>query len=96
MAASGSVCIVAWAMTAKYSGSIFTSLNTKKCGRLLGKSRPREPGLGTGRGGDVTGVANSFVMPRVQRAAAVAGLPRGSPSATHTLGSDCDWRLTNR
>ncbi len=29
----------------------------KRCGRLLGKSRPREPGLGTGRGGDVTGVA---------------------------------------
>ncbi len=30
---------------------------SKRCGRLLGKSRPREPGLGTGRGGDVTGVA---------------------------------------
>jgi hypothetical protein len=32
----------------------------KRCGRLLGESRPREPGLGTGRGGDVTGLANSF------------------------------------
>src|ERR1700677_3789231 len=33
---------------------------SKRCGRLLGESRPREPGLGTGRGGDVTGLANSF------------------------------------
>jgi hypothetical protein len=31
----------------------------KKVRPALGKSRPREPGLGTGRGGDVTGVANS-------------------------------------
>jgi hypothetical protein len=62
------------------------SLIRKRCGRLLGKSRPREPGLGTGRGGDVTGVANSFVpMPRDQRDVAVAGVPRGSPSETHTF-----------
>ena len=35
-------------------------LPEKRCGRLLGESRPREPGLGTGRGGDVTGLAYSY------------------------------------
>jgi hypothetical protein len=33
---------------------------------------------------------------RDQRDAAVAGVPRGSPNATHTFGSDCDCRLTKR
>src|SRR5262249_16707340 len=33
---------------------------------------------------------------RDQREAAVAGVPRGSPSETHTFGSACDWRLTKR
>ena len=69
-------------------------LSRKRCGRLLGESRPREPGLGTGRGGDVTGLANSFSS--LQREVAVAGAARGSPSESHTLGSACDCRLTKR
>ena len=32
----------------------------------------------------------------VQREVAVAIAGRGSPSETHTLGLDCDWRLTKR
>jgi len=72
-------------------------LAEKRCGRLLGESRPREPGLGTGRGGDVTGLANScWFVSANQREAAVAGAGVGAPSATHTLGSACDWRLTKR
>ncbi len=70
---------------------LLARLPKNKCGRLLGKSRPREPGLGTGRGGDVTGVANSFRRYLGnQRAVAVAGVVRGTPSETHTFGSDCD------
>ena len=60
---------------------------------LGGGPAAREPGLGTGRGGDVTGSANSFLC---QRAETVAGAVRGSPSATHTFGSDCDCRFTKR
>jgi hypothetical protein len=58
----------------------------KRCGRLLGESRPREPGLGTGRGGDVTEPRSSLF----QRDVAVSGTERGSPSASQTFGSDCD------
>jgi len=64
-------------------------MRRKRCGRLLGKSRPREPGLGTGRGGDVTGVANSCSIRYCdQRELAVAGAARCSPSETQTFGSD--------
>ena len=60
-----------------------------------GRSAAREPGLGTGRGGDVTGVANSgFLL--FQRDDAVAMVGRGSPSETQRLGSDCDCRFTKR
>jgi hypothetical protein len=48
----------------------------KGCGRLLGKSRPREPGLGTGRGGDVTGVANSLFRCRCRAISATLPLPQ--------------------
>jgi hypothetical protein len=54
----------------------------------------REPGLGTGRGGDVTGNAYPFCF--AQRDDAVAGAARGSPSETQTFGSDWDWRFTKR
>ena len=60
---------------------------------LGGDPAAREPGLGTGRGGDVTGSANSFSS---QRAETVAGDLRGSSSETQTFGSDCDWRFTKR
>jgi hypothetical protein len=66
-------------------------MNTKMCGRPWGRPAAREPGLGTGRGGDVTGTANSLD----QRAETVAGA-YGSPSATHKFGSDCDCRFTKR
>jgi hypothetical protein len=58
-----------------------------------GEPAAREPGLGTGRGGDVTGVASSYF---VQREVAVAGAARGSPSEIQTFGSACDWRFTKR
>ena len=58
-----------------------------------GEPAAREPGLGTGRGGDVTGVASSY---SVQREVAVAGAARGSPSEIQTFGSACDWRFTKR
>jgi len=54
----------------------------------LGEAGRREPGLGTGRGGDVTG--NAFPFSCAQRDDAVAGAARGSPSETQTFGSDCD------
>ena len=60
---------------------------------LGGDPAAREPGLGTGRGGDVTGSANSFSS---QRAETMAGDLRGSSSETQTFGSDCDWRFTKR
>ena len=52
---------------------------------LGGDPAAREPGLGTGRGGDVTGNANSFLC---QRAETIAGAAGGSPSRTQTFGSD--------
>jgi hypothetical protein len=61
---------------------------------LGGGAAAREPGLGTGRGGDVTGDAE--LLSGFQRAVAVAVAECGSPSDTHTLGSDCDWRFTKR
>src|SRR3990170_277214 len=54
-----------------------------------GEPAAREPGLGTGRGGDMTGAAKLL-----QREVAVATAGRGSPSVTQVLGSLCDWRLT--
>ena len=54
----------------------------------------REPGLGTGRGGDVTGDAEFLLV--VQREVAVEIAGRGSPSETHTLTSVCDCRFTKR
>ena len=64
----------------------------KNCGRLWGKSRPREPGLGTGRVGRDRGRK----LLKFQREAAVAVPARGSPSDTQALGSDCDCRFTKR
>ena len=61
---------------------------------LGGEPAAREPGLGTGRGGDVTGDAELLVS--FQRVEDVADAAYGSPSETHTLGSDCDWRFTKR
>src|SRR5580704_18699363 len=58
-----------------------------------GRARTRS-GDGEGWGRDRARVAPLFV--RNQRAVAVSGTGRGSPSATHTFGSDCDWRLTKR
>jgi hypothetical protein len=55
----------------------------------------REPGLGTGRGGDVTGSAISlFSFLRRQRAETTGGAACGVPKATQVFGSDCDCRLT--
>jgi hypothetical protein len=67
-----------------------------------GEPAAREPGRGTGRGGDVTGPrTNSFCStPQsrggslFQRDEAVAAVGRGSPSETQRLGSDCDCRFT--
>ena len=77
-------------------GSHAGVLMAKKGAAGLRGERPaaREPGLGTGRGGDVTGSRSSFFF--VQRDAAVDTAGRGSPSETQTFGSDCDWRLTKR
>jgi len=66
----------------------------KKLRPTLGEAGRREPGLGTGRGGDVTGSA--YFVGVAQRDEAVAGAARGSPSETQTFGSDCDWRFTKR
>src|ERR1019366_6965352 len=77
-----------------------------RCGRPWGRPAARKPGLGTGRGGDVTGVANSLLECAgpfrdharefaCQRADTVVGAC-GSPSATQVFGSDCDWRFTKR
>src|SRR5579862_6520188 len=52
---------------------------------LGGEPAAREPGLGTGRGGDVTGLAWLLVRFRVQRGVAVIGSARGSPSETQTF-----------
>jgi hypothetical protein len=59
---------------------------TKKCGRLLGESRPRATRSGDGEGWGRDRVAYLLV----QRELAVSGTGRGSPSATHTFGSDWD------
>jgi hypothetical protein len=61
-----------------------------------GEPAAREPGLGTGRGGDVTEFAKLLCSLCIQREVAVSGAVRGSPSETHTFGSDCDWRFTKR
>src|SRR4029077_11263920 len=58
-----------------------------------GRARTRS-GDGEGWGRDRARVAPLFVCS--QRAVAVSGTGRGSPSATQTFGSDCDWRLTKR
>jgi hypothetical protein len=65
---------------------------------LGGGPAARESGLGTGRGGDVTGLAELLFskVARNQRDVAVAIAGRGSPSETQTFGSACDWRLTKR
>jgi hypothetical protein len=69
-------------------------IEPKKVRRAPGEEpAARELGLGTGRGGDVTGVASSY---SVQREVAVAGAARGSPSEIQTFGSACDWRFTKR
>jgi hypothetical protein len=60
-----------------------------------GEPAAREPGLGTGRGGDVTGIANSRFLVS-QRDDAVAIVGRGSPSETQRFGSVCDCRFTKR
>src|SRR5262249_35376880 len=72
----------------------FTRHRKKVRPTLGGGPAAREPGLGTGRGGDVTG--NAELLVRCQCAVAVALDEFGSPSDTHTLGSACDWRLTKR
>jgi hypothetical protein len=68
-----------------------------------GEPAAREPGRGTGRGGDVTGPrTNSFCQRRNTAAClkfqrddeAVATVGRESPSETQRLGSDCDCRFT--
>ena len=76
--------------------------NDGGCRRTAKKLRPalgggpaaREPGLGTGRGGDVTGYAE--LLNCCQCVAAVAGAAYESPRDTHTFGFDCDWRFTKR
>src|SRR5262245_51721663 len=67
-------------------------IKSKSCAGPWGRPGAREPDLGTGRGGDVTGSANSLSC---QRAETVAGA-RGSPSETQRFGSDCDCLFTNR
>src|SRR4029077_363302 len=69
-------------------------IGCKKMRPALGEAGRREPGLGTGRGGDVTG--NAFPFSCAQRDDAVAGAARGSPSETQMFGSDCDCRFTKR
>ena len=63
-----------------------------------GRPAAREPGLGTGRGGDVTGREPIPLQREVLCSArgddAVAMVGRGSPSATQRLGSVCDCRFT--
>ena len=67
--------------------------NCKKCcGRTLGRPGRSRTRSGDGKGWDVTGAR----IPVCQRAETVAGAVRGSPSATHTFGSDCDCRFTKR
>jgi hypothetical protein len=69
----------------------------KGCGHRWGTVAAREPGLGTGRGGDVTGSAFSYVQcDGVDDEVAVATVGRGSPSETQLFGLLCDWRLTKR
>ena len=77
----------------------------KRCGRLLGESRPRANRSGDGEGWGLTGSRSScvvdllfscFAYRRCFEAAAVSSAGRGSPIATQTLGSCCDCRLTNR
>jgi len=68
----------------------------KKVRPALGTPAAREPGLGTGRGGDVTGLAKLSFSQCADEEAAVANAGRGALSATQTLGLLCDWRLTNR
>src|SRR5262245_46757915 len=48
------------------------------------------------RSGDGEGWGRDRVRVTFQRDVAVAVAGRGSPSETHTLGSNCDWRLTKR
>src|SRR5712671_1876166 len=62
-----------------------------------GERAARDLGLGTGRGGDVTGAAKLLSGSRQdQRDVAVAGAGRVSPSAIQTFGSFCDCRFTKR
>lgn len=71
----------------------------KRCGRLWGRAGRARADLGTGRGGGDRLALNDLLYPFAYRRcfdAAVSGAGRGSPIATHTLGSCCDWRLTNR
>src|SRR5262249_58553337 len=72
----------------------FTRHRKKVRPTLGGGPAAREPGLGTGRGGDVTG--NAELLVRCQCAVAVALDEFGSPSETHTLGSAWDWGLAKR
>jgi hypothetical protein len=69
----------------------FRSLRTKDCfvateRDLLSRGKP---GRSRTRSGDGR-------IPFCQRAETVAGAVRGSPSATHAFGSDCDCRFTKR
>ncbi len=58
-----------------------------------GRARTRS-GDGEGWGRDrVRGTPSLFAS---QRDVAVDTAGRGSPSETHTFGSDCDWRFTKR
>src|SRR5205807_9941991 len=77
----------------------------KRCGRPWGKAGRCEPGLGTGRGGDVTGPQTLYssdvtMMTPLSLSSqrdgddAVAIVGRGSPSETQRFGSDCDCRFT--
>jgi hypothetical protein len=63
---------------------------------LGGEPPAREPGLGTGRGGDVTEFAELLCFASLQRELEVSGADLGSPSETQTFGSACDWRFTKR
>jgi len=78
------VAVIALARRALFAQKV----HGKKMRPALGEAGRREPGLGTGRGGDVTGDAYPFSC--AQRDDAVAGAARGSPSETQTFGSDCD------
>src|SRR5690242_19361577 len=65
----------------------------KKLRPTVEDGRPRRARSATGRGGDVTGIANCLPL-LFQRDDAVEIVGRWSPRETQRFGSVCDWRFT--